>query len=112
MENKRDLCWDENLAEDMGGARVCAHRPEKKNLALICENEWEGPHNGYASIVKIGEKYRMYYRACAMRQRADSTIQPGKGVICMAESCDGGITFKKPNFGKYEYNGTKNNNRR
>ena len=50
---RRYLCWDEKLAEYMGGARVCAHKPEKKNLALICDNEWDGPHNGYASIVKF-----------------------------------------------------------
>jgi len=110
MVNKRYLCWDEKLVQDMGGARVCAHKPEKKDIALVCDSEWEGPHNGYASIVRLDGKYRMYYRACAMRQRADGTMQHAKGVICMAESTDGGITFKKPNIGKYEYNGTKNNN--
>ncbi|MBQ8447371.1 MAG: hypothetical protein IJX27_00385 [Clostridia bacterium] len=110
MESRRYLCWDENLIENNSGARVCAHRPEKKNLALICDSEWEGPHNGYASIVGFGETYRMYYRACTMRQKADGSLQYAKGVICMAESRDGGITFKKPNIGKYEYNGTKNNN--
>jgi hypothetical protein len=93
----------------MGGARVCAHKPEKKNLALICDNEWDGPHNGYASIVKFGDGYRMYYRACALRQNADGTMHKPKEAICMAESRDG-ITFRKPNIGKYEYNGTKNNN--
>ena len=110
MEAQRYLCWDEKLIDKNSGVRVCAHRPEKKNLALICDCEWEGPHNGYASLIKLGDVYRMYYRACAMRQKADGSLQYAKGVICMAESRDGGITFKKPNLGKYEYNGTKNNN--
>ncbi len=110
MAGRRYLCWDEKLIEKKGGAQVLAHRPEKKNLALTCDSEWEGPHNGYACIVKTGKTYRMYYRACAMRQKTDGTIQHAKGVICMAESRDGGITFRKPNIGKYEYNGTKNNN--
>ena len=110
MKNKRYLCWDEKLIAKNNGVRVCAHRPEKKNLALVCDCEWEGPHNGYASIVKVGETYRMYYRACAMRQKIDGILQYAKGVICMAESHDGGITFQKPNLGKYEHNGTRNNN--
>lgn len=109
MEIRRYLCWDEKLMEENDGVRVCAHRPEKKNIALVCDGEWEGPHNGYASIVKTGEGYRMYYRACAMRQNADGTVRQASGVICVAESRDG-KTFRKPNIGKYEYNGTKNNN--
>lgn len=109
MAGKRYLCWDEKLAQDMGGARVCAHKPEKKNLALTCDSEWEGAHNGYACIVKAGESYRMYYRACALRQNEDGSMTNAKEAICVAESRDG-ITFKKPNIGKYNYNGTKNNN--
>ncbi|MBQ9747000.1 MAG: hypothetical protein IJW21_09305 [Clostridia bacterium] len=109
MEGRRYLCWDEKLLDKNNGVRVCAHRPEKKNLALVCDSEWEGPHNGYASIVKTAEGYRMYYRACAMRQNTDGTVQHAKGVICVAESHDG-ITFRKPNISKYEFGGTKNNN--
>ena len=109
MVENRFLCWDDKLIEKSNGVGVFAHKPEKKGLALVCDGEWEGPHNGYACIVKVGDVYRMYYRACAMKQMADGTVSNAKAVICLAESRDG-ITFKKPDLQKFEYNGTKHNN--
>lgn len=110
MKEERILCWDKKIIEKSDGICVLAHKPEKKEIALICDSEWEGPHNGYGSVVKVGETYRIYYRACAMRQKTDGSTQHARGVICVAESRDGGKTYLKPNIGKYEYNGTKNNN--
>ena len=108
---KRYLCWDTDLIEKSNDITVTMHKPEKKNIALTGDCEWEGPHNGYAAVVKADGICRLYYRADAMRQRIDKDkIQGIHGVICVAESRDGGITFRKPNIGKYEYNGTKNNN--
>ena len=106
----RILCWDDKIIETSKNIQIRMHKPEKKNIALACDNEWEGPHNGYASVIKVGDTYRLYYRADSMRQQIDKVPTPGRAVICVAESRDGGITFRKPNLGKYEYNGTKNNN--
>lgn len=106
----RILCWDDKIIEASENIQVQAHKPEKKNIALTCDNEWEGVHNGYASVIRMGDTYRLYYRADPFRHRLDKAPTPGKAVICVAESRDGGITFRKPNVGKYEYNGTKNNN--
>lgn len=106
----RILCWDDKIIEISENIQVRAHKPEKKNIALTCDNEWEGVHNGYASVIRMGDTYRLYYRADPFRHRLDKAPTPGKAVICVAESRDGGITFRKPNVGKYEYNGTKNNN--
>lgn len=107
---RRVLCWDESCVGKNDGVSVISHKPVKKELALVCDDEWEGVHNGYASVLKIGDRYRIYYRADNSRQRIDGQKIPGvHGVICVAESRDG-ITYKKPNIGKYEYNGTKNNN--
>ncbi len=109
-QNKRFLCWDEKLMEQNRGVCVQAHQPVKRNIALVCDSEWEGPHNGYASVIKVGEHYRLYYRADSSRHLMNKSQMPGAGVICVAESKDGGITFKKPRIGRYEYNGTKHNN--
>ena len=106
----RILCWDDKIIETSKNIQIRMNKPEKKNIALACDNEWEGPHNGYASVIKVGDTYRLYYRADSMRQQIDKATTPGRAVICVAESRDGGITFRKPNLGKYEYNGTKNNN--
>ncbi|MBQ8496740.1 MAG: hypothetical protein IJ489_04700 [Clostridia bacterium] len=107
---KRFLCWDESLIEKSENISVVMHKPEKKNIALICDHEWEGPHNGFACVVKTADICRIYYRADASRHRLDKRAVPRTVSICVSESRDGGITFKMPNIGKYDYNGTKNNN--
>ena len=108
---KRILCWDEKNIEQSEGIQIVMHKPEKKNIALMGDYEWEGVHNGYAAVVNANGVLRLYYRADASRQRIDKDKIAGvHGVICVAESRDGGLTFRKPNIGKYEYNGTKNNN--
>ncbi len=110
-KQNRFLCWDEKLIAENKNVSIEMHKPVKKNIALVCDNEWEGVHNGYASVLKVGDTYRMYYRADASRHRIDKQkIKGVSGIICVAESRDGGITFRKPNVGIYEYNGTKNNN--
>ncbi len=109
MNKNRFLCWDAKNIEKNDGVQIISHKPQKKNIALKCDSEWEGVHNGYGSIVKVGDTYRLYYRADSTRQREDKTMTPGKAVICVAESRDG-ITFKKPNVNKFYYDGTKNNN--
>ena len=105
----RFLCWDDKLIESSSNIDIRMHQPEKKNLALICDDEWEGPHNCYGSVIKVGDTYRMYYESAPMRHMMDKTISGGTASICVALSKDG-ITFEKPNIGKYDYNGTKYNN--
>ena len=107
---KRYLCWDETLFAERVGIEIVPHAPVKQNIALKTEDEWEGVHNGYGSLVKVGDTYRLYYRADASRCLTDGTMSRGKGVICVAESRDGGITFRKKQIGRYEYGGTRNNN--
>lgn len=109
MKQGRLLCWDESLIETSSQIEIIMHKPQKRNLALVCDDEWEGVHNGYACVMKVGGKYRMYYRACNGRHKIDGGISEGKSVLCMAESTDG-IHFTKPIVGKYDYNGTKYNN--
>ena len=92
---KRILCWDEKLVQSNRNVNVIQHKPEKKNIALYCDDLWECEHNCYAGIVKVGNVYRLYYRA--------------NECICVAESTDG-ITFTKPIVGIHEYNQSKCNN--
>ncbi len=108
-KHNRILCWDDKMIEQSHGIDIVMHKPEKKNIALLCDNEWEGVHNGYGSIVVVNGVYRLYYRASSSRHLMNKTMTPGRGVICVAESLDG-ITFRKPCIGQYDYNGTKYNN--
>ena len=110
MKRNRFFCWDLSEVEKHEGITLVAHKPQKRNLALICDAEWEGVHNGYGSLVRVGETYRLYYRADASRCLTDGTLSRGKGVVCVAESRDGGITFRKPILGKHSYGGTRATN--
>lgn len=107
---QRFLCWDEKNFSEKNGVTVVQHRPEKKNLALVCQDAWEGVHNGYASVMKVGDTYRMYYRADGQRGEVhkDRSIS-SKSIVCMAESKDG-ISFTKPIIGKVDFSGSKENN--
>ena len=106
LMEKRYLCWDEGLFAKNCGVTVVAHKPEKKNLAFAAGAAWEGCHNGYASVMRVGDTVRMYYRAWS----STPDTFAGRGFICVAESHDGGITFKRPLLYRYEFGGTKGNN--
>ena len=107
---QRFLCWNTKIFSENNGITVCQHKPEKKNLALVCADIWEGVHNGYATVIKVGDTYRLYYRAAGQSGFIFGTGNPEKRTVCIAESTDGGITFKKKNIGKFEYNGSTDNN--
>ncbi len=108
IKNKRQLMWSNKLIDKNEGVELIMHRPVKQNVALSCDNEWEGSCCGYASMVKVGNEVRLYYRAASgqlIQNRSE-----GVGCICVALSDDGGITFKKPMVGRYEWGGSKENN--
>lgn len=108
---KRYLCWDHSLIEKNDGVEIRQHEPVKKNLAFLADDEWEGVHNGYAAVVKVGDTYRMYYRASFSARRFESDTQTKDTIaLCVVESRDGGITYKKPVIGKHLYNGSTFNN--
>ncbi len=112
MRTNRILCWDKKIIETKKDLILLPHKPEKKNIALVCDDEWEGVHNSYGCTVRVGDTIRLYYRASTERLiLSDNAPNRGGGtnVICVAESRDG-IHFTKPNLGIYEYNGSTYNN--
>ena len=58
----RCLCWDTKLIEEERDLFLLAHKPQKKNIALLCDDEWEGVHNSYGCTVRVGDTIRRYYR--------------------------------------------------
>ena len=109
MAQGRILCWDESVIEKNDGAQILMHRPERKNIALKCDDIWEGPHCGYGRVIKVDDTYRLYYRASDYVQRFDDSVSPNHAVLCVAESRDG-INFEKINVGKHDFNGSVCNN--
>ncbi len=105
----REVLWDMFLADKNENIKLEMHKPVRKNVAFECDESWEGEHCNYGSLIYDGEKYRMYYRGLGANGGVWKTENGSHCVWCVAYS-DDGKTFYKPNLGKYEFDGSKDNN--
>lgn len=105
----REVMWDMHLADKTDNVHLTMQKPVRKNIILNCDAPWEGEHCGYGSVVYDGEKYRLYYRGAGANGGPWQTENGTHWVWCVAYS-DDGKTFRKPNLGIYEYEGSKDNN--
>ncbi len=101
----RWVCWDWELIETSENVRLDMHKPVRKNVALKCDAPWETVGCGYPSLIKVGDTYRVYYRAKARKSGSEETHV----CFCMAESKDG-KSFSKPNLCQFDFGGSKENN--
>jgi len=81
------------------------HQPYPAGIVMRFDSPWEGSFTGYHTILKDGERFRMYYRGLPA-DRADGSDAE---TTCYAESTDG-ITWFKPKLGLFEVYRTKDNN--
>ncbi len=95
---------DNYLIERLDGATLRLHPPTPREIVLKFDRPWEGIYCGYFTVLKDGDRYRMYYRGLPEAKHALDTE-----VTCCAES-DDGIHWTKPNLGLFEVRGTKQNN--
>lgn len=94
---------DSLIADISGDARLRLHPPVRQNVAFTFDAPWEGPQSGYVTVLRDGERVRLYYRG-------GGDVDPDQPeVVCLAESADG-IAFTRPNLGLHEFNGTTDNN--
>ena len=94
------LFVDDYLIEEMTGARLKLHNPMPREVVFPFDAPWEGADSGYATILKDGDRFRMYYRGGGDLSRE---------YTCMAESGDG-IQWTRPTLGLFEFDGKKDNN--
>ncbi|MGQ9540714.1 MAG: hypothetical protein ACUVTY_06430 [Armatimonadota bacterium] len=45
-----------------GGAQLRLHHPVPQEVVLECDRPWEGNTSGYFTVLKDGDRFRMYYR--------------------------------------------------
>lgn len=94
--DRRQVFIDDRFFADSKGVRLTVHQPVKTGEATIQPDQpWERGIGAYASVLKDGDTYHMWYK-------------PNRG-ICYARSKDG-IHWEKPALGLVEYKGSKQNN--
>ena len=104
---QRELFVDDMLIERRTGAEFVMHRPEARDVAIVCDQPWEGNISAYYTLFADGDIFRMYYRGAHWDEQAKRSTHPE--FACYAERRDG-ITWVKPELGLHEFAGSKANN--
>ena len=108
--SRRELMIDDALTERITGQiSLRLQHPEKRNIALVHDADWEGTTAGYHTVFRDGEIFRMYYIAAPAISADGSRFTGEPFHIGYAESRDG-KSWVRPNLGLYEYKGSKKNN--
>ncbi len=68
------------------------------------EKPWEGHCINGCTVIRVGERWRMWYAAYDLDHKRDDD-----GYLCYAESADGNH-WTRPDLGIVEYKGSKSNN--
>ena len=110
--SRRELFVDDHLIERLTGcAELRLHHPQPREIVIEHDAPWEGSGSGYHSLFKDGDLYRLYYKAWHLEgsKKNPYTGDADAHRLCYAESRDG-ITWRKPELGLVDYEGSKANN--
>jgi hypothetical protein len=100
-----ELFVDDFLVERFDGTALKLPEPVLAGVALRFDRPWEGAFCGYVTVLRDGDRFRMYYRGLPKAGRDGVADE----VTCCAESRDG-ISWQKPNLRLFELHGTRDNN--
>ena len=109
LGKNRMLCWDDLLIDKIDRAEVRMHKPVKREKAITFDKSWEGNVCTYLSLMRLGDTYRLYYRAQNITLNPDGSYSSSKGCYCVAESKDL-KRFERLPINKYERDGECKNN--
>ncbi|QDV84183.1 hypothetical protein [Stieleria magnilauensis] len=103
--SRRELFVDEALIETRDDVDLVMHRPRDEGQVLAFDKPWEGGFSAYATVIRDGDRLRLYYRGLGVAGQDGNRAE----TTCYAESTDG-IEWTKPNLGLFEVQGTRENN--
>ncbi|MEA1950795.1 MAG: hypothetical protein U9N87_05390, partial [Planctomycetota bacterium] len=108
LQGKRELFVDHYLVDKLeGGARLVLEKPRNEGVVFKYDKPWEGRYSGYGVFMKVADgDFRYYYRGSPRLVDGPTEIER---QTCVAFSKDG-INWQRPNIGKFELYGSKNNN--
>jgi hypothetical protein len=100
--SERQLFVDRHLVAELRGLTLELHRPVLREVAFRYDRPWEGDTSWYPTVLRDGDRFRMWYRTSAGDNDNES-------ATAYAESRDG-IHWTKPSLGLVEFRGSRNNN--
>ena len=104
LSDNREIFVDHYLIDSLRNVRLIMHHPIDKGPVFYFNKPWEGPFCNYATVIKDGDYYRLYYRGTPGGKDGDSTE-----VTCLIESKDG-IHWERPDFKLFKRFNSYNNN--
>jgi hypothetical protein len=109
--SNRQLFIDEQFIEKREGAQLTVNPPQRKELVLFAEHEWEsGGITSYCNVLwdEQHKEYRLYYVPVVPNE--PGTLKSGlRFHLALATSKDG-IHWEKPERGVVDFRGSKKNN--
>ncbi|QEG00717.1 hypothetical protein Mal15_47890 [Stieleria maiorica] len=103
--SRRELFVDDELIQSLNDVNLVLHRPRDEGQVLSFDEPWEGGFCGYATVIRDGDRLRLYYRGLGVAGQDGNRSE----TTCYAESTDG-VTWTKPDLGLFEVKGTRQNN--
>ncbi|MGC3967362.1 MAG: hypothetical protein QM775_08335 [Pirellulales bacterium] len=99
--NRLELFLDRFFVDSLKNVRHVLHEPRDEGQVLGRDEAWEDkqPSFVFGSILRDGDRFRMYYRG----------NHAGGEITCLAESTDG-RNWTKPKLGLIERAGSRDNN--
>jgi hypothetical protein len=101
----RQLFVDEYLIAEKRNVQLQLHNPIPREVVLTADRPWEGPTLTYPSVLREGDRFRLYYRASGPGVAG----APAWSYTALAESGDG-IHWQKPDLGIAAFRGSRHNN--
>jgi hypothetical protein len=105
MGTRRELFVDHTLIDRLSGLSLRLNRPSRGEVVISYDAPWEDATASALSVFEDGDTVRLYYRG-GIPDREGEKVQ----TLCLAESTDGGLSYKRPNLGLVEFAGSKRNN--
>ena len=108
--SRRELFVDDFLIHSTN-ARFVLQKPTRKGACFHFDAPYEGSGTAYPVLVKDGDTFRLYYKACHLTSDDGTKLIEGDNLTyaCCIESKDG-INWSRPSIGNIEYKGSKDNN--
>lgn len=111
--SRRELFLDRQLVESSRDIQWQLGTPQPQEVAIECDEPWEGSACGYFRVLRDGGKYRMWYMTYhwpfTPEEKANEKKPKHPFYVAYAES-DDGVAWRKPQLGLYEFAGSKANN--